>query len=148
MKSPWSLQRLCLCTLHCLLFAEQFCVPQLWARADWCILDPNLRVAVHTSRQSWQVAWMVIWTGCARCGPAPGNCPGPGSRVITVTRHVTRHPELSIFHAKYTRSSSQPATEAGIIMSSVQLSHKAGTDSASWWGAFPSFLTLVWRFPE
>lgn len=97
-------QRLCLCTLQSrLLFAEQFCVvpKQLWANTNAssltlrCDTPHTIPCKLHECSSDDQVQACSQLIG-------PGLSPG----VITVTGHVTRHPQLSIFHAKYTPSPS------------------------------------------
>ena len=102
-------QCLCLCTLQSWLFfwGAILCLKTTLSQ-HWCILIDTQRWHLTP----WQVAWMVIWPGA---GLLPANWPWSQSRSYYChCWAVTRHPELSISHAKYTRGPSlqQPPKQA------------------------------------
>ena len=139
MQSPWSLQRLCLCTLTVFSLRKNFVShnfkPGLTdASAILICLSTTLLTLTpscmngHLGRGQVRAApsnWCWAWPGSHYChGPRHAS---PACQYLTQNIHAARH-------------SSHRSRELCPVFSCHTVSHLGGT--------FPSCLTLVWRFPE
>lgn len=142
MQSPWSLQRLCLCTLTVFSLRNNFVSrnfrPGLTdASAILICLSATLLTLTltltsscmngHLGRGQVRAAgnWCWAWPGSHYChGPRHAS---PACQYLTQNIHAARH-------------SSHRSRELCPVFSCHTASQLGGT--------FPSCLTLVWRFPE
>ena len=119
MQSPWSLQRLCLCTFTVFSLRNNFVSrnfrPGLTDASAILICLSTTLLTLTSSCMNGHLG-----RGQVR---AAGNWPVLGlARESLLSRAPSRVTRLSISHAKYTRSPSQQPQKQR-IMSSVQLSH-------------------------